>query len=51
MCLFFFFSPDRMPHYERVFNQIISEQVYRYNDVPHPDGHRMQVHNFKKIKE
>ena len=42
-------SPDRLPHYERVFNQIISEQVYRYNDVPHPDDHAMHVSLFHKL--
>ena len=32
-------SPDRLPHYVRIFNKAVGEQLYRYSDVPHPDGH------------
>jgi len=31
-------SPDRLPHYVRVFSKAVGEQLYRYTDVPHPDG-------------
>jgi len=30
--------PDRLPHYVRVFNKAVNEQMYRYSDVPHPEG-------------
>ena len=36
MCLSF--SPERLPHYVRAFSRAIGEQMYRYADVPHPDG-------------
>ena len=31
------FSPDRLPHYERVFNQTVRDQIDRHSDLPaHP---------------
>lgn len=31
-------SPDRLPHYVKVFSKAVNEQTYRYTDVPRPDG-------------
>ena len=33
-----FFSPDRLPLYERIFDQSVRGQAYRYSEVPHPPG-------------
>ena len=46
----FTFSPDRLPHYDRVFRQTVSDQIDRYEDLP-KHNHMDDVNKGKIIKE